>query len=186
MINDVIRRLQKASVRPNDFSSRYSELLDRLWQRKDCESQAQSRSKTPNPTTSNSQSGGNTTGNPIRNGVLNENHPQSSSAGRPQDPTNPNATANSNFLAPSTPYNNRAPAAAGWQTGMQDEFSWLDLQAVGELVSGHGSGDLTGVGWGPGAGMDGGGFGYFGNGYGAGEWGEFGGVEIGEENGRFF
>ncbi|MBW1279632.1 hypothetical protein, partial [Escherichia coli] len=53
MINDVIRRLQKASVRPNDFSSRYSELLDRLWQRKDSESQAQSRAKTPNPTTAN-------------------------------------------------------------------------------------------------------------------------------------
>ena len=187
MINDVIRRLQKASVRPNDFSSRYSELLDRLWQRKDSESQAQSRAKTPNPTTSNSSSGVNASGNPIRNGVVNENHPPGSSSGRPHDPTNSNATANSNFLAPSIPYNSRAPSATGWQSGMQDEFSWLDLQAVGELVSGQGNGggDLTG-GWGPGSGMDGGGFGYYGNGYGTGEWGEFGGMENGEEIGRFF
>lgn len=194
MINDVIRRLQKASVRPNDFSSRYSELLDRLWQRKDSESQAQSRAKTPNPTTThtNGQHPGsnNTASDSLRNGIGNDNHHpgSSSAAGRAQDINNANATANTNFLAPSTPYNNRAPSAAGWQTGMQDEFSWLDLQAVGELVSGQGSGgDLnTGVGWGPGSGMDGGGFGYYGNGFGGGEWGEFGGMEGGDDVGRFF
>ncbi len=26
---------------------------------------------------------------------------------------------------------------SGWYNGQQDEFSWLDLQAVGELVSGE-------------------------------------------------
>ena len=181
MINDVIRRLQKASVRPNDFSSRYSELLDRLWQRKDSESQAQSRAKTPNAMSTNPSSGPPSATNPIRNGIVNENNPSGPPGSRGQDP---NATANSNFLAPSTPYNNRAPSATGWQTGMQDEFSWLDLQAVGELVSG--GGDLTGAGWGAGNGMDGGGFGYYGNGYGPGEWGEFGGMEGGDDVGRFF
>lgn len=188
MINDVIRRLQKASVRPNDFSSRYSELLDRLWQRKDSESQAQSRAKTPNPSTAHPNLGNNnTTGNPVRNGIGSENHPPgSSSGGRAQDINN--VTADSNFLAPSTPYNNRAPPPAGWQTGMQDEFSWLDLQAVGELVSGHGNGgDLTtGAGWGLGGGMDGNGFGYYGNGFGGGEWGEFGAMDGGDDVGRFF
>ncbi|KAI9046998.1 hypothetical protein LZ554_009072 [Drepanopeziza brunnea f. sp. 'monogermtubi'] len=44
---EVIRHLQKASVRPNDFTFRYSELLDSLWQRRDSESQTRV-SYTPN------------------------------------------------------------------------------------------------------------------------------------------
>ena len=93
MIKDVIRHLQKASVRPNDFTSRYSELLDRLWQRKDSETQTRV-SQTPNPGATNV---------PDANGFV-------------------------------------APQARNQHVNMfaqQDEFSWLDLQAVGELVTGE-------------------------------------------------
>lgn len=93
MIKDVIRHLQKASVRPNDFTSRYSELLDRLWQRKDSETQTRV-SQTPNPGATNV---------PDANGFV-------------------------------------APQARSQHVNMfaqQDEFSWLDLQAVGELVTGE-------------------------------------------------
>jgi hypothetical protein len=192
MINDVIRRLQKASTRPNDFSSRYSELLDRLWQRKDSESQAESRAKTPNGAMPNSAHG-NTAGGQSRatpnlsngaNGVLNDPIGTPTTGARPQD-TNANSmqAPNQNFLIPQTPF--RAPSSlpgSAWQQGLQDEFSWLDLQAVGELVSGHG--DLNGnvMSWGGAASMmDGAGFGYGygfgGNGWGTndgwgGEWGE--------------
>jgi hypothetical protein len=101
MIKDVIRHLQKASVRPNDFTSRYSELLDRLWQRKDSETQARSDPTTnPNPNTA--------TGH------------QSTGLG----------DGNGEYAATSM-------RNGGWYNGQQDEFSWLDLQAVGELVSGE-------------------------------------------------
>ena len=89
MINDVIRHLQKASVRPNDFTSRYSQLLERLWQRKDSE-----------PRISHS-----------------------------------NTTLPDGFVT--TP-----SRSAPQYNPQQDEFSWLDLQAVGELVRG----DQTGFG----------------------------------------
>jgi hypothetical protein len=85
MINDVIRHLQKASVRPNDFTSRYSQLLERLWQRKDGE-----------PRMNNS-----TTNLPDSHGFV---------------------------VTPSRP--------APQYNHQQNEFSWLDLQAVGELVTG--------------------------------------------------
>ena len=99
MIKDVIRHLQKASVRPNDFHSRYSELLDRLWQRKDTEIQARA---TAEPTASN-------------------------------PPNNqPTGLGDGNGEYAATSMRN-----GGWYDGQQDEFSWLDLQAVGELVSGE-------------------------------------------------
>ena len=89
MIRDVIRHLQKASVRPNDFTSRYSQLLERLWQRKDGQNAA--------------------------NGL---------SANNP-----PLANLRTETIAgPSQPAN---------IYNTPDEFSWLDLQAVGELVSGQ-------------------------------------------------
>jgi len=99
MIKDVIRNLQKASVRPNDFHSRYSELLDRLWQRKDTEIQARA---TADPTTSA----------PANN--------------------QPTGLGDGNGEYAATSMRN-----GGWYDGQQDEFSWLDLQAVGELVSGE-------------------------------------------------
>jgi hypothetical protein len=108
MIKDVIRRLQKASVRPNDFTSRYSELLDRLWQRKDTPPQMQASSSST-----------------IHN-VIND--------------TNPSTSAPSPSLPDATPYNIRAASnggVGGGYMGQQDEFSWLDLQAVGELVTGE-------------------------------------------------
>ncbi|KAE8441359.1 hypothetical protein EG329_005462 [Mollisiaceae sp. DMI_Dod_QoI] len=131
MIKDVIRRLQKASVRPNDFTSRYSELLDRLWQRKDSETQTRV-------------------------------------AQTPTNATN-NTIAEANGFPP-------PPARSMGMNGFtqQDEFSWLDLQAVGELVSGEGA--FGGV-----------------EGYtqqqfmpmGGGEWGEFG-FMGGDDVNRFF
>lgn len=81
MIRDVIRNLQKASVRSNDFTSRYSQLIDRLWQRKD--------------------------------GQNNINNSMQASTETRAGPTLPTT-----YTTP-------------------DEFSWLDLQAVGELVSGQ-------------------------------------------------
>lgn len=98
MIKDVIRHLQKASVRPNDFTSRYSELLDRLWQRKDSEIQARSTDPTTTTTASHQPTG-------LGDG-------------------------NGEYAATSM-------RNGGWYNGQQDEFSWLDLQAVGELVSGE-------------------------------------------------
>lgn len=134
MIKDVIRRLQKASVRPNDFTSRYSELLDRLWQRKDSDTQAQSRV--------------------------------------PQNPPNgPAIPDQTGFVPP--------PARTQVVNNFvqQDEFSWLDLQAVGELVSGE-----QGFG-----GVDG--YNQFmpmgGGGGGGGDWGEFG-FMGGDDINRFF
>jgi len=101
MIKDVIRRLQKASVRPNDFTSRYSELLERLWQRKDSEPQSRLNSTA----------------------VV--------------DTSNSNQQNNPGLVGPYIP----PPARiTGWYNGQQDEFSWLDLQAVGELVTGDGAG----------------------------------------------
>jgi hypothetical protein len=93
MIRDVIRHLQKASVRPNDFTSRYSQLLERLWQRKD------------------GQNGGNS------NGASNNTTSTSTSL----------QTSTGTMPAPLQPTSYTTP----------DEFSWLDLQAVGELVSGQ-------------------------------------------------
>jgi hypothetical protein len=130
MIKDVIRRLQKASVRPNDFTSRYSELLDRLWQRKDSETQNQNQTRINPPAAaavpeSNGFGGGN------RNGV-----------------------GTSAF-------------------GSQDEFSWLDLQAVGELVSGEqGFGGVEG-------------YNQFMSTGGGGDWSEFG-FMGGDDINRFF
>jgi hypothetical protein len=101
MIKDVIRRLQKASVRPNDFTSRYSELLERLWQRKDSEPQSRLNSTAVVGTSNSNQ----------------QNNPGPVGA----------------YIPP--------PARiTGWYKGQQDEFSWLDLQAVGELVTGEGVG----------------------------------------------
>jgi len=100
MIKDVIRHLQKASVRPNDFTSRYSELLDRLWQRKDSETQARSTDPATNTNTSTSH--------------------------------RPTGLGDGNGEYAATSMRN-----GGWYNGQQDEFSWLDLQAVGELVSGE-------------------------------------------------
>jgi hypothetical protein len=182
MINDVIRRLQKASVRPNDFSSRYSELLDRLWQRKDTESQAQSRAKTPNPPSRHNHN------NNLTNGSIGP--PDSNIHSTTTNPHNTNIPPQNNnqtFLTPGTPFRQNAPTPINnnWQNGMQDEFSWLDLQAVGELVSGTGAGDMSGLSWNNGGGMmDIGGFGY-GNGFGAVDgWGDWG---TGEDDvGRFF
>ena len=91
MIRDVIRHLQKASVRPNDFTSRYSQLLERLWQRKDGQ-------------------------NGVINNSTNNNTTSTSLQGSAETVPGPSQSA---FYA--TP----------------DEFSWLDLQAVGELVSGQ-------------------------------------------------
>ena len=188
MINDVIRRLQKASVRPNDFSSRYSELLDRLWQRKDSESQAQSRAKTPNPPSRHNNhhlsNGGASIGPPDSN----VNHNATSNKSNPPNANLQNQNHNNqNFLTPGTPFRQAAatPNNNGWQNGMQDEFSWLDLQAVGELVTGTGAGDMSGLSWNPGGGMmDVGGFGY-GNMFGAGDG--WGGDWMGEDDvGRFF
>ncbi|KAG4433047.1 hypothetical protein IFR05_011465 [Cadophora sp. M221] len=93
MIKDVIRHLQKASVRANDFTSRYSELLDRLWQRKDSETQTRA-SQTPNPGATNVPDSNGFVPPPLRNQQVN-------------------------------------------MFNQQDEFSWLDLQAVGELVTGE-------------------------------------------------
>jgi hypothetical protein len=91
MIRDVIRHLQKASVRPNDFTSRYSQLLERLWQRKDGQ-----------------------------NGVNNNsvNNTSTSTSVQASTETMPGPTQPTTYTTP-------------------DEFSWLDLQAVGELVSGQ-------------------------------------------------
>ncbi|RDW77497.1 hypothetical protein BP6252_05550 [Coleophoma cylindrospora] len=91
LISDVILQLQKASVRPNDFTSRYSSLLEKLWQRKDA---------------------------PVRN-----------DAG-PSDPHG--------FVT--TPARSTAPYNIH-----TDDFSWLDLQAVGELVTGDHPGDEFGL-----------------------------------------
>src|SRR6266536_1246827 len=118
MINDVIRHLQKASVRPNDFTSRYSELLDRLWQRKDSEvqSHSQSQSRPPNPA-------------PSQNNNSSNRMPESSG-----------------FVSPPAPLRS-VPGYTGIQNGLQDEFSWLDLQAVGVVVSGSGgNGEMPGFG----------------------------------------
>jgi hypothetical protein len=93
MIRDVIRHLQKASVRPNDFTSRYSQLLERLWQRKDV------------------QKGVNT--NDVNNNAISTPTSMQTSTGRMPGPPQPTT-----YTTP-------------------DEFSWLDLQAVGELVSGQ-------------------------------------------------
>ena len=101
MIKDVIRRLQKASVRPNDFTSRYSELLERLWQRKDSEPQSRLNSTAVVDTSNSNQS---------------------------------------NNPGPVSPYIPPPARITGWYNGQQDEFSWLDLQAVGELVTGDGAG----------------------------------------------
>ncbi len=130
MIKDVIRHLQKASVRPNDFTSRYSELLDRLWQRKDSETQTRV-SHTPNPGAQNV---------PDANGFI------------PPQPRQQHV----NMFA------------------QQDEFSWLDLQAVGELVSGEQSF----------GGVDAGGYTQF-MPMGGGEWGDLGMMD-GEDINRFF
>ena len=91
MIRDVIRHLLKASVRPNDFTSRYSQLLERLWQRKD-----------------------------DQNGALS------------QASNNPTSTS---FPGPAQTVAGPSQNTAFYTT--PDEFSWLDLQAVGELVSGQ-------------------------------------------------
>jgi hypothetical protein len=92
MIRDVIRHLQKASVRPNDFTSRYSQLLERLWQRKDGQ-------------------------NGVSSNNTNENAPSTTLRGSTETMQGPSQ--------PPTLYTT------------PDEFSWLDLQAVGELVSGQ-------------------------------------------------
>lgn len=158
MIKDVIRRLQKASVRPNDFTSRYSELLDRLWQRKDVPT------PTPAPTHPSSS---------IHH-VINAPHPSDLGGG-----------GGGNGAA----FNLRDVGGGGGEGGaggghgngyggfgQQDEFSWLDLQAVGELVSGEpGFGGVEG-GYGQGGFMAMGG---------AGEWGDQG-VNMGEDFSRFF
>ena len=102
MIKDVIRRLQKASVRPNDFTSRYSELLDRLWQRKDSENQSRLNSTVTTDTNNNAS------------------HPS--------------------IPASTGPFVSQPMRNTSWYTGQQDEFSWLDLQAVGELVTGEAGG----------------------------------------------
>jgi hypothetical protein len=78
MISESIKRLRKGSVRPSDFGSRYSQLLDLLWQRTD----VSQTSKNSSLSVANMHSG-----------------------------TTP-------------PY---MP---------EDEFSWPDLQAVGEFLSG--------------------------------------------------
>ncbi|KAL2062119.1 hypothetical protein VTL71DRAFT_6385 [Oculimacula yallundae] len=113
MIKDVILHLQKASVRPNDFTSRYSELLERLWQRKDND----------------------------------QNRPNSTS--RPDVPvsqtSDPKPNSNASDPCLSHPNGNefvQQQQRVNGQHGMnmfaqQDEFSWLDLQAVGELVTGE-------------------------------------------------
>lgn len=98
MIKDVIKHLHKASVRPNDFSSRYSALLDRLWKRKDCEVRSRTSTHDPSGTTISGNIG-------------------------LSDGTAECATSSGKHV--------------GWFYGQQDEFSWLDLQAVGELVSGE-------------------------------------------------
>jgi len=150
MIKDVIRRLQKASVRPNDFTSRYSELLDRLWQRKDSEIQA----RLNNTSSSN---------------VTNNHHDVVPVGEGGAFADAPNVTVGSGTGV--------GPAVAGggrnWFMGQQDEFSWLDLQAVGELVSGEG--ETGGLG-----GMEG-----YGQWMGGGEWGDFGLVD-GDDVSRFF
>ncbi|KUJ08162.1 uncharacterized protein LY89DRAFT_599883 [Mollisia scopiformis] len=130
MIKDVTLRLQKASVRPNDFTSRYSELLDRLWQRKD-----------PLPT---------------------QNEPQN--------------------IAPQTSAGYVPALGGGGGFAQQDEFSWLDLQAVGELVTGSGEQGFGGGGGGGGVEY---GFGQFSVPMGGAEWGDFGGMG-GEDINRFF
>ena len=127
MIRDVIRHLQKASVRPNDFTSRYSQLLERLWQRKDGQ----------NGTISNTN-----------------NNPVSTSLHRPAEPVSGPSQNNPFYTTP-------------------DEFSWLDLQAVGELVSGQ---QETGFG------LDG--YTQFMN-MAGGEWNDLGFME-GEDINRFF
>lgn len=134
MIKDVIRHLQKASVRPNDFTSRYSELLERLWQRKDSEIDPRSFDPTTNTVPNHQRTSmGEGEYGAVRNG-------------------------NSN-------------GGGGWYNGQQDEFSWLDLQAVGELVSGE-----QGFG-----GVDG--YSQFMN---MGEWGGDLGLMDGEDINRFF
>ncbi len=78
MISESINRLRKGSVRPSDFGSRYSQLLDLLWKRTD-EVTSQDRS----------------------------------------------SISVTNLRSGTTP-----PALP------EDDFSWLDLQAVGEFLSG--------------------------------------------------
>jgi hypothetical protein len=82
MVNDAILRLRKASVRPYDFASRYSQLLELLWQRKDSETRENAAEDTA----------------PVDSFPV---------------------TIPSRLSAPYDP---------------QDDFSWLDLQAVGEFV----------------------------------------------------
>ena len=93
MIRDVIRHLQKASVRPNDFTSRYSQLLERLWQRKDGQ-------------------------NGVNSSDINSNAIPTSTSMQTSTGTMPGPPQPTTYTTP-------------------DEFSWLDLQAVGELVSGQ-------------------------------------------------
>lgn len=71
---------------------------------------------------------------------------------------------------------NGGMGGGGFALGQQDEFSWLDLQAVGELVTGE-------PGWG-GDGYNQGGGGYMAMG-GGGDWSDQGMIG-GEDFGRFF
>ncbi len=85
----------------------------------------------------------------------------------------------SGFVSPPAPLRS-VPGYSGIQNGLQDEFSWLDLQAVGELVSGNGgNGYMQGFG-----NMDSG-YVPFMNMGGGGEWGDLG-ILDGDDVGRFF
>lgn len=113
MIRDVIRQLQKASVRPNDFTSRYSQLLERLWQRKDEQ---------------NSASNNGVDNNSVNNNGINNNNVHNSRVDNNVTSTSTSMQASTEIMpGPSQPITYTTP----------DDFSWLDLQAVGELVSGQ-------------------------------------------------
>lgn len=81
MVTDSISRLRAGSVRPNEFGSRYAQLLELLWRQTDEE--MDQRNRTTIPTTE----------------------------------TRPSLMA-------------QRPTISA-----QDEFSWLDLQAVGEFLT---------------------------------------------------
>jgi hypothetical protein len=105
MINATILRLRRASIWPQDFGSRYAQLLELLWQRTDTE------------TSNNSQP------------RVRSNHSQEALS----------PTQNSH-LTPSRQTQQSPAAAPVTSTSFNpqsDFFSWLDLQAVGDAVSGE-------------------------------------------------
>jgi hypothetical protein len=102
MITTTILRLRKASIWPQDFGSRYAQLLELLWQRTDPDVSGNSQPRT------RTQYGA---AAPSPN--QHQTSLQQAQESHPPGPTG------------STSFNHQS-----------DFFSWLDLQAVGDAVSG--------------------------------------------------